>query len=101
MSGQRAPPVVFVGRRFVSSGPSTPISYKLNGSEAAAPAAITARPSGRHVGVTYRVPGADAITRTARVSALTSTTSEYAPARCRSTAIERPSGDQRGALNWV
>ena len=52
-------------------------------------------------GVTQRVSGADAITRTPAVSARMSTTSECAPARCRSTAIERPSGDQRGALNWV
>ena len=105
-----APPVVCVSGRQAGgggsaaaniAGTSTAISYRLNTPSSRSAAAITARPSGRQAGVTTRARGFDAIERTARVATSTITISDCRPITCRSTAMVRPSGDQRGALNCV
>src|SRR5712692_6467394 len=98
-SGQIAPPVVYVSC-LAPDPPSTSTSYKLNGPSRSL-AATTARPSGRQAGVVQRAFGSAASARTARVATSTMATSDGAPGTCRSTAMERPSGDQRGALNWI
>ena len=84
-----------------SAGTSTAISYRLNTPSSRSAAAITACPSGRQAGVTTRARAFQAIERTARVATSTITISDGRPITCRSTAMVRPSGDHRGALNCV
>jgi len=55
--------------------------------------------SGRQAGVTTRVPEGTATTRVVALDTSTSTSSDNPPRRWRSTAMRRPSGDHRGALN--